>query len=74
MEEISFSSPFIAMEECLTKKEEMEEISVSSSFIAMEECLTKKEETEEISLSSSFIATEKEEFICMIMSPGVTLR
>ena len=39
MGEISFSSSFIAMEECLMKKEETEEISFSSSFIA-----TKKEE------------------------------
>ena len=36
MEEISFSSSFIAIEECLTKKEEMEEISSSSSCVATE--------------------------------------
>ena len=74
MEEISFSSSFIAMEECLMKKEGMEEISFSSSFIATEECPTKKEETEEISFSSSSIATEKEELIRLIVSPGVALR
>ena len=47
MEELSFSSSFIAVEECLMKKKEMEEISFSSSFITTEECLLKKEEMEE---------------------------
>ena len=36
MEDISFSSSFVATEECLAKKEETEEISFSSSFIATE--------------------------------------
>ena len=36
MEEIFYSSSFIATKESLTKKEETEEISFSSSFIATE--------------------------------------